>query len=386
MNTYPLVATTILLAASLAGCLGASDSDCTSAAENQSSTDFKGQRLTILDQGAMSYMFAAIEPVFENLTGADLVLIDGGDAGTALRTALLSAGNPPADLIFGVDNALFFTEGVREKCLFLPYDSPHLSAINESIVDVDQFRVDGALWATPVDHAYVSVNYDIRLDDEANGSHGPKDLRELAQAKWASTFAIPDPRFSSPGLLFLLASIATFGESGDYDWKAYWSDLLENGALIANDWTSAYVYHFTAGYGQYNDTTFVGGRQVVVSYTTSPAVEVYFGTPQQPSVSVEPARGVMPQFETLAILRGTQHQALAQAFIDFALTAEFQSNNAPAMAVYPVIDGVELPTEFNEIATDPGELELADLTPAQIDANLDRWIDEWVDLYQEHRA
>lgn len=376
-----------VLAAAFAGCLNFTNAvDCSEPDPVDRPARFDGQRLTILDQGAFDYMHEAIAPAFEDLTGATLHVIDGGDAGTALRTAILSAGNPPADLLFGTDNVLFFTDEIEEKCVFLPYESPNLDAINTTVVNVDQFRIDGKLWATPVDQGYVSVNYDIRLDNETSGVRGPQSLRELAQPKWASTFAIPDPRFSSPGLLFLLATIDTFGETGDYTWKTYWAELMDRGALITKDWTTAYVYHFTAGYGQYNDTTFVGGRQIVVSYTTSPAVEVYFGTPDVPSVSLEPEQGVMQQLETLAILRGSKNVALAQAFIDFALTPDFQNNNAPAMAVYPATNDIDIPDEFTELATDPSELKLADVTPTEIDANLDRWLDEWVDLYQQHNA
>lgn len=387
MKPTAFLATAGLLTLSLGGCLNLGTSiECTEPEDVTRPARFDGQRLTVLDQGAFSYMYEAIKPEFEELTGADLVVIDGGDAGTALRTALLSAGNPPADLLFGVDNALFFTKDVREKCLFLPYESPNLQNLNKTVINVDQFRVDGRLWATPVDHGYVNVNYDVRLDDEANGSRGPQDLRALAEPRWASSFAVPDPRFSSPGLLFLLSTISTFGESGTYPWTQYWTHLFENGVLITKDWTEAYVYHFTAGYGQYNDTTFIGGRQVVVSYTTSPAVEVYFGTPSVPSVSLEPPHGVFQQIETMGILRGTKNQALAEAFIDFALTADFQANNAPAMAVYPATTGIEIPAEFIELATDPGQLETAEFTPEEIRENLDRWLDEWVNLYQTHRA
>ena len=387
MNPTATLTVCGLVTLAFSGCLDFTNTaDCSSPKPVDRPARFDGQLLTILDQGAFDYMHAAIKPAFEDLTGAEIHVIDGGDAGTALRTAILSAGNPPADILFGTDNVLFFTDEVEEKCVFLPYESPNLGALNTTVVDVDQFRIDGELWATPVDNGYVSINYDIRLDDEANGTHGPRDLRELAEPKWASTLAIPDPRFSSPGLLFLLATIDTFGEQGDYTWKTYWSELMDRGALITKDWTSAYVYHFTAGYGQYNETTFVGGRQIVVSYTTSPAVEVYFGTPTVPSVSLEPEGGVMQQLETMAILRGTKNVALAQAFIDFALTPEFQNNNAPAMAVYPAIRDIEIPAEFVELATDPADLKLAEVTPQEVDANLDRWLDEWVDLYQQHNA
>lgn len=366
-----LIAASLAVVAASAGCLG--------------SGSYKGQTLTILDQGAFP-AFEALKPVFENLTGARVVQIDGGDAGNALRQALLSAGNPPADVLYGVDNALFFTRDVVQKELFLPYESPNLFRINQTLIDVDQFRVEGAMWATPVDHGYVSINYDIRLADPANGSVPPQTLRELASTRWAPQFVTEDPRFSSPGLGFLIATIDTFGEDGSYTWKDYWRELLANGALVARDWTEAYEYHYTGGYGQYNASTFVGGRSIVTSYTTSPAVEVLFGTPAVPGKSLEPPHGVFHQIETMAILRGSDHVPLAQAWIDFCLTHEFQNRTAPELAVYPVVDGIRLPAEFLEHATPPERLVPARFTAEQIGQNLDRWLDEWIKVYRAAQA
>jgi thiamine transport system substrate-binding protein len=339
---------------------------------------FDGQQLRILDQGAFPAA-AKLKPLFENLTGATIVTIGGGDAGSALQQALLGAGNPPADVLYGVDNALFFTEEVRASCLFVPYESPNLANIDEATVGVDQFRVDGDLWATPVDHGYINVNYNVALRNQSRTP--PQDLRDLASSQWASSFVTEDPRESSPGLGFLLATIDTFGESGGYTWKDYWTELLKNGGLVVKDWSTAYVYHYSGGYGTY-DPANKGDRSIVTSYTTSPAVEVYFGASSPPGVSLEPPYGSFHQLETMAILRGTDKVDLARAWIDFCLTHAFQDMTAPELAVYPVITGVTLPDAFTQYATDPHDLKPARMDAQKIGSNLDRWLEEWEDLYQ----
>lgn len=385
-NLY--VPTLALLIAS-AGCLGAGPDGVDGSACPEppapsmgSHARFDGQTLRVLDQGAFP-AGRTLKPVFENLTGARLVQIEGTDAGAALQQALLGAGNPPADILYGVDNALFFTEEIRKNCLFVPYESGNLDQIDTRVIDVDQFRIDGRLWATPVDHGYVSVNYDVRLQ---NGSTPPpKSLRDLASKEWAPEFVTQDPRESSPGLGFLLATIDTFGEAGDYTWQDYWRELLGNGALVARDWSTAYVYHYSGGYGAY-DPSNRGDRSVVTSYTTSPAVEVYFGASSPPGVSLEPTNGTFHQIETMAILRGSPNVDLARAWIDFCLTHAFQDIVAPELAVYPVVFGVDLPQEFDQYATPPSRLRPADLTAQEIGPNLDRWLDEWEDLYHDSQS
>lgn len=352
-----------------------------------SSKDKAPETLTILDHGAFG-AFDQAKSLFENRTGARVVHIAANDAGDALRQALLSAGNPVADVLYGVDNALVFSPGVREKRVFTPYESPELSRLNRSIVDLDQFRdfETQDLLLTPVDHGYVSVNYDLRLKNETPPEQLPRTLRDLATARWAPQFVTEAPDKSSPGLGFLIASIATFGQTGDYTWQDYWRDLLRNGTKVVDDWTTAYVYHFTAGYGQ-GGTGFVGDRTIVTSYTTSPAAEVYFGAPTAPSVSLEPRHGVFHQVETMGILRGTEHLDLAREWIDFTLSPEFQNLTMPTMAVYPVIDGVSVPDAYAQHATSPSVLEdrliPARFTATEIGFSLATWLDEW---RQVHRS
>jgi thiamine transport system substrate-binding protein len=340
--------------------------------------------LTVLDQGSFP-AFAKLKPLFENQTGAHVVQIDGGDAGAALQQALLAAGNPPADVLYGVDNALFFSQEVIDKRLYEAYESPQLRRINRTLIDVDQFRVHGALWTTPVDHGYISVNVDVRLKNASGGPAPPSTLRELATQRWAPHFVTEDPRASSPGLGFLLATIDTFGETGPYTWKDYWRDLLRNGTLVAHDWSAAYVLHYSGGYGA-SDKSNRADRSIVVSYTTSPAVEVLFGAPSPPGMSVEPPRGVFHQIETMGILRGSKHVDLARSWIDFCLTNAFQDLAAPELAVYPVVDGVRLPAEFHAYATDPSKFDPVHLRADQIGPHLGGWLDEWQRLYQERAS
>ena len=75
---------------------------------------------------------------------------------------------------------------------------------------------------------------------------------------------VEDPGRSSPGLQFLATTVAYFGEGG---WQDFWRALRENDVEIAGGWSEAYYSSFSV-YG--------GDRPIVVSYTSSPAAEVFF--------------------------------------------------------------------------------------------------------------
>jgi thiamine transport system substrate-binding protein len=374
MNPRACLAVAIALAQMLSGCLG-NASECSSTGP----TDFAGQELRVLDHGA----FRFIRPLFENQTGARLIQLRGDDAGTALQQAIDSKGNPVADVIFGIDNALFFR--AARAGILEPYASPRLEHLDLPRQRLDDFRYNGHLLATPVDHGFINVNYDARLAQEHEAEKLPTTLHDLARPEWARQFVTQDPRTSTPGLGFLIATVATFGETGPYTYLDYWRDLLRNGVLITSGWTEAYVVHFSAGYGQWEDG-FVGDRTIVTSYTTSPALEAYFGDGTPPSVSLEPPRGVFHQVETVAILRCTQQLPLARTFVDLLLGPEFQGQTSERMAMYPVARNASVIHTFPTLATPPAQLDPAPFTSAQLDAGLARWVEAWANLYREHRA
>jgi thiamine transport system substrate-binding protein len=181
---------------------------------------------------------------------------------------------------------------------------------------------------------------------------------------------VENPATSTPGLAFLLATVAAFGDPG---WEDYWRDLRANGVLVVDGWEQAYFGEFSgAGGGE-------GTRPIVVSYATSPVAEVVFS--EEPLD--RPPTGVVEsscfrQIEFAGVLRGTEHPAEAEALVDFLLSRAFQEDIPLRMFVYPVADDASLPDPFVEFATVPAApLEL----PADvIAANRAAWVERWTEI------
>jgi thiamine transport system substrate-binding protein len=180
---------------------------------------------------------------------------------------------------------------------------------------------------------------------------------------------VENPSTSSPGLAFLLATIAAFGENG---WEDFWQALRDGDVAISSGWEDAYYGQFSGGAGE-------GDRPLVVSYASSPPAEVLFGEDPE---SLEAPTGVIlgscyRQVEFAGTLAGTEHPAEAAAFVDFLLSDAVQEDIPLQMFVFPVRD-VTLPEVFvrhAKIATDPFELD-----PSLVAANREDWIATWVDL------
>lgn len=321
-----------------------------------------GVTLTILDHGAFG-AFSDASARFENLTGARVVQVSANDAGGALARAVLEKGNPTFDVIYGIDNILW-TKAVEEG-VFEPYKPVLADRIAPEYVFFD---ANGSWFATPVDHGYIAVNVDPRVV--------PGGVASLADVRaHASQFVTEDPRTSTPGLGFLLATIATYPDS----WQDYWSGLFENGALVTSGWTEAYEQHFSGGYGV--DYGGKGDRGIVTSYTTSPAYEAFFGRSQENlSVALTAPNGTFHQIETMGIAKGTKNLAAAKAWIEFSLTPGFQNLTAPSMAVYPVTLGEDVSGTFAGVDPAPGSFQPAMLSTATIGQNIESWVGEWTAL------
>lgn len=298
---------------------------------------------------------------FTEETGIDVELIQGGDAGQVVNQAILTNGNPQADVLFGIDST--FLSRALEAELFIPYEADGLDQVDEALLLDPRNRV------TPIDYGDVCLNYDKAWFEE-QGLPVPTSLEDLVDPAYADLLVVENPATSSPGLAFLLASIAEFGEDG---WEAWWSDLRANGVQVVDGWEEAYNGAFSGGGAS------EGTRPLVVSYASSPPAEVLYADPpiNQSPVGVIDA-SCYRQVEGAGILAGTGHEEEARLLVDFLLSEEVQADVPLSMFVFPVRAGVDLPDLFVEHAAIPEDV--YELPAADIGAHREEWIDRWTDL------
>jgi len=300
---------------------------------------------------------------FEAETGVAVRVLRSGDAGATVNQAILTKDNPIGDVLFGVDNT--FVSRALDAGIFRAYESPGLQDVPADL------RIDAAYRVTPIDVGNVCLNYDKAAFGGDNVAV-PTSLDQLTEADYAGSLVVQDPTTSSPGLAFLLSTVAAFGEEGEYTWQTYWSELIANDVLVTSGWEEAYNGSFSGGSGQ-------GDRPLVVSYASSPPAEVIFSDPQPAEAPTGVITdGCFRQIEFAGILEGTAAGAAAEDLIDFMLSPTFQEAIPLNMFVYPANATAELPPEFVEHTTLPSATRTLD--PAVIDANRDRWLREWIEL------
>lgn len=341
----------LLLPLLLAGCQGQS-------AATPTFDSAQPRSLTVMTHDSFAVSEAVVAK-FEAENNAKVIFLSSGDTGTALNKAILSKNNPLADAFYGLDNT--FLSRALDEGIFEPYAAAALVSIPA------EFKLDPSNEALPVDYGDVCLNYDLAYFADQSVA-APANLEDLLKPEYRSLVVVENPATSSPGLAFLLATIAHFGEDG---YLEYWQALTANDLLVVNDWNSAY----------YNEFTRSGGtRPIVLSYASSPVAEVLFAS--EPLAS--PPTGVVTgegscfrQVEFVGILKGTKNRELAEKWVDFMLSPDFQEDVPEQMFVLPVNPQARLSEAFTKFTAIPARV--STLPPQEISAKREQWITEWTE-------
>jgi thiamine transport system substrate-binding protein len=304
--------------------------------------------------------FALSDGILDAFTaesGISVEVVALGDAGALVNKLVLTKDSPLGDVVFGIDNT--FASRAVDGGILLDYVSPALTPDEAPyLLPAGQ----GGEQLTPIDSGDVCVNVDHAWFDE-HGLAEPTTLADLADPAYRDLLVVESAATSSPGLAFVLATVAAFGEDG---WQDYWRALVANGVTVDAGWTDAY-------YGDFSGPSSDGEHPLVVSYSSSPAAEVVDAQAPAPTGVLEAT--CFRQTEYAGVLAGTAWPQAAGQLVDYLLSPAVQADIPGSMYVYPVVGSTPLPATWAAHAVvieDPFEL-----APVDIGANRERWIQEW---------
>ncbi|MEL5960458.1 thiamine ABC transporter substrate-binding protein [Streptomyces sp. CLV115] len=302
---------------------------------------------------------------FTEETGYTVKVLKSGDAGVALNQEILTKGSPRGDVFFGVDNTLL--SRALDSGLFTPYRAKGIDRVAaDTRLDADKHRV------TPVDTGDICVNYDKKYFADKKLAP-PQSFDDLAKPAYKDLLVTENAGTSSPGLGFLLGTVATYGEKGYQD---YWKKLERNGVKVVDGWEQAYNEEFSGSAGGQKAKA---DRPLVVSYASSPPVEVLYAKPQPAKAPTGVATGTcFRQIEFAGLLNGAKNEAGGKALLDFLISKKFQEDMPLNMFVNPVVKDAALPelfTKFGATVDAP-----ATVAPEKIAKNREQWVQSWSSL------
>jgi thiamine transport system substrate-binding protein len=283
-----------------------------------------------------------IEEAFEATCECDLQFVGAGDGAALLARIRLEGTRTDADVVLGLDTNL--TAAAASTGIF-GLHGMELTDLDLPVEWQDDMFV-------PFDWGYFAFVHDKEIV-----SNPPKSLEELAASDLK--IIIQDPRSSTPGLGLLLWVKAAYGDGA----PEIWADLSDNIVTVTKGWSEAY--------GMFLE----GEADMVLSYTTSPAYHLIAeGDDSKAAAPFD--EGHYMQIEVAAKVASSDQQELADAFLNFVVTAGFQDVIPTTNWMYPALISSEgLPAGFDTLITPKTAL----IYPANEVANArDEALAEWL--------
>ncbi|WP_022942900.1 thiamine ABC transporter substrate binding subunit [Psychromonas hadalis] len=282
-----------------------------------------------------------IKKAFEAQCKCELEFVSLDDGVSILNRLRLEGKHSKADVLLGLDNNLM-AEAKKSGLLV------------EHNVDTSKVILKGG-WSdkmfVPFDYGYFAFVY-----NKEKLPNPPKSLKELVENKDNIKIIYQDPRTSTPGQGFMLWIKSVYGEQASSAWK----QIAKKTVTVTKGWSEAYNMFLK------------GEADMVLSYTTSPAYHIIAENKHQ-YVAADFSEGHYAQVEVAVKVKSSVQQKLADQFMDFILSPEFQSVIATGNWMYPVTD-VVLPKEFEQLTMPNKSLSF---TAQEVADNRRAWIREW---------
>ncbi|WP_265502063.1 thiamine ABC transporter substrate-binding protein [Paracoccus beibuensis] len=229
-----------------------------------------------------------IEEGFEAFCDCDLQFVTGD----ILPRILMEGEGTPADVVFGLNTDV--TARARASGLFAPHR---------------QDTTDMSLPVEWTDDIFLPYNWGETafVYDETRLDNPPASFADLLEAPDDLKIVIQDPRSSISGLALLLWVKQVYGD----DAPEAWAKLAPKVLTVTRGWSESY--------GLFTE----GEADMVLSYTTSPAYHIAAEDDPTKKAAIFP-EGHYFMAELAAQVASTDQPELAQQFMDWILTPEFQ--------------------------------------------------------------
>ncbi|WP_256935993.1 thiamine ABC transporter substrate binding subunit [Vibrio diabolicus] len=282
-----------------------------------------------------------IEQAFESKCGCDVNFVALDDGVSILNRLRLEGSNSKADIVLGLDNNLMA-------------EAKKTGLLTEHNVDTANTVLPNG-WSdttfVPYDYGYFAFVYNTE-----KLANPPKSMKELVDTRDDLKVIYQDPRTSTPGQGLMLWMKSIYGD----DVTQAWQKLASKTVTVTKGWSEAYSMFLN------------GESDLVLSYTTSPAYHL-IAENDSTFATANFAEGHYMQVEVAAKVKGAKNSELADQFMNFILSDEFQSAMPTGNWMYPVTD-VELPKGFETLSVPNKSLSFSADEVAKMRKS---WIREW---------
>ncbi|MBU9838267.1 thiamine ABC transporter substrate binding subunit [Rahnella sp. L72c] len=283
----------------------------------------------------------AIKKAFEAQCGCELKYVALEDGVSLLNRLRMEGKNSKADVVLGLDNNLL--QAAEQTGLFAK--APKTSAT----LTVPGGWNDNTF--VPYDYGYFAFVY-----DKNKLKNPPKSLDELINSdqKWKVIYE--DPRTSTPGLGLMLWMQKVYGDKAPLAWQK----LAKKTVTVTKGWSEAYGLFLK------------GESDLVLSYTTSPAYHIV-EEKKDNYAAADFTEGHYMQVEVAGQLANSRQPKLAEQFMKFVTTEDFQKVIPTGNWMYPVVN-TPLPDAFKQLTVPAKSLQYS---AQDVATHRSQWIQAW---------
>ena len=283
-----------------------------------------------------------IKTAFEEKCGCELEFVTLDDGVSILNRLRLEGKNSKADVLLGLDNNIMAT--ARQTGLLEKHN-----------VDTTNIVLPGG-WTDktfiPFDYGYFAFVY-----NKEKLVNPPTSLKELVEQRDDIKVIYQDPRTSTPGKGLMLWMKWVYGDKA----SQAWNKLSKKTVTVTKGWSKAYSLFLK------------GEADMVLSYTTSPAYHIIAEKNNQ-YAAANFSEGHYVQVEVAAKVKTSHNPELADKFMNFIVSEQFQSLIPTGNWMYPVID-TALPDGFKQLAIPSNSLHFSS---EEVRQNGKLWVKEWL--------
>ncbi|CUH78640.1 thiamine ABC transporter substrate binding subunit [Tropicibacter naphthalenivorans] len=280
-----------------------------------------------------------IEELFEAQCDCDLQF----KPGDLLPRLMLEGERTEADVVIGLNTDV--TKKARESGLFAPH-GVDLSPLTLPLEWTDNVFL-------PFNYGHTAFIYNTE-----KVTTPPASFQALLDAPDDLRLVIQDPRSSISGLALVLWVQSVYGDQA----QDAWAKLAPKIVTVTKGWSESY--------GLFTD----GEADMVLSYTTSPAYHIIAEGDETKKAAIFP-EGHYFMVELAAKVAGSDQPELAQDFMDFILSQDFQSMIATGNWSIPAaLDQAQWPEGFQKLDLPENVLFYSEDEAAEVrDAAIEAW-------------
>lgn len=279
------------------------------------------------------------------------------------RLALDKRSGHTADIVIGLTN--IDSTGAIAQGLLDRYIPPAQKYINESLL---KDMGNSSSFVTPYEYSYLGIDFNKSF---VHGGLFKPTFQDLLSSSNSTNLLMQNPLTDSTGEAFLLWEIAYYKYVLHDNWTTWWSAIKANASgHIYSDWTDAFNFFETGG-----------NTNLVVSYLTDPAYNIYSGYGNGTGSEVVYHNGQAYGWRTLygvGIINGSANLPIDKEFVNYFLSPTVQNVLPTNEWMYPANSTVDLPSVFSILPNQNSIHALNDyMTTSVISGNLQTWETQW---------